>query len=227
MANASLTHYVFVDFENVPHVDVGPAVGHPVHVTLLIGKHQKNFGLEMIHAAKILGERLELVEVGASGHNALDLTLAYYLGRAVQISPKATFSIVSKDKDFDPLVVHMRAKGVTLSRHASFDELPFLPVAKRVAALKPAASVSKPLPAKPPAPPKPATAPKPKPAANKLEKFIEHLRNGPPANRMKLEHMIGSYFKPAPAGGIKGIIAELQKRNVIVIDLAGKVSCPG
>jgi hypothetical protein len=224
MVNKPITHYVFVDLENVPRVDVGPAAGHPVHVTLLIGKHQKSFGLELLRAAKLLGDRLELVEVGATGHNALDLTLAYYLGRAAEAAPKATFSIVSNDEDFDPLIAHLRAKGINVSRQGSFAGPPFLPVAKKITPAEPAAPVPALHQPKPPAAPKPRASPKPKLAADKLDKFIEHLRNSPPANRTKLEHMITAYFKPSlPAGGMKGVIAELQRRKVVEIDSSGTV----
>jgi hypothetical protein len=224
MSTNPFTHFVFVDLENVPGVDVSAGAGHPVHVTLLIGKHQKSFGLEMLHAAKSMGERLELIEVGASGHNALDITLAYYLGRAVEKAPKAEFAIVSKDKDFDPMIAHLQAKGISVARHTSFASLPFLTPAKKSSTKSHFATPPTVVSHKAPKLPAP---PKPKVAVDKLPKFIAHLRNSPPSNRTKLEHMIAAYFKPSlPAGGMKGVIAELQKRNAIAIDASGKVTCP-
>jgi hypothetical protein len=218
------THFVFVDLENVPGVDVSAGAGHPVHVTLLIGKQQKSFSLEMVRAAKSMGDRLDLVEVGASGHNALDITLAYYLGRAIGKAPAAAFAIVSKDKDFDPMIAHLQAKGIDLSRYTTFSSLPFLAPAKKSSTKPP---FSTPPPTVPPKIPKTPAAPKPKVAEDKLPKFIAHLRNGPPSNRTKLEHMIAAYFKPSlPVGGMKGVIAELQKRKAIAIDANGKVTCP-
>jgi len=74
---------VFVDFENVPEVDLGLVEGKPVHVTILIGKNQKKIDLPLVQQIRRLAAQVELVEVGASGRNALDLTLAYYLGQAV------------------------------------------------------------------------------------------------------------------------------------------------
>lgn len=218
------THFVFVDFENVPGIDVSAGAGHPVHVTLLIGKHQKSFGLEMLRAAQSMGDRLDLVEVGASGHNALDITLAYYLGRAVENAPDAEFAIVSKDKDFDPMLAHLRAKGISATRHTSFASLPFLAPAKKSSTRPPLAA---PPPSVSPKAPKLPAPPKPKVTVDKLPRFIAHLRNSPPSNRTKLEHMIAAYFKPSlPAGGMKGVIAELQKRNAIAIDPTGKITCP-
>src|SRR5580698_9329683 len=102
MPNQAVLHFVFVDFENVPEVDLGLVAGKPAHVMLLLGKHQKKLDIGLVQQIRRLAEQIELVEVGASGHNALDLTLAYYLGRAVQRDPEAQFYVVSKDSDFDP-----------------------------------------------------------------------------------------------------------------------------
>jgi len=61
--------------------------GKSVHVTLLIGKKQTKLDLALVQQMRRVPDQVELVEVGASGHNALDLTLAYYLGRAAERSP--------------------------------------------------------------------------------------------------------------------------------------------
>ena len=106
----TLTHYVFVDFENVPEVNLGLIEGKPVQVTLLIGKNQKKLDLALVQQIRRLASQVELIEVGASGHNALDLPLAYYLGQAVQRCPDAHFHIVSKDKDLRQILtpcIHM------------------------------------------------------------------------------------------------------------------------
>jgi len=201
---ASITHFVFVDFENVPTVDLALITRQPVRVTLMLGKNQKKLAVALVREIQRLGDRLQLIEVGASGHNALDLTLAHYLGRTAQQFPEGQYFIVSKDKDFDPLVAHLKADGIRTSRHDAFTSLPFLPQTKAVT------------------PPKKAAAPKP--VDGKFAKFVLHLRNSPPSNKTKLERMIEAYFKPSlPAGGKKGIIADLLKDQVIEIDAAQKV----
>ena len=127
------THHVFVDFENVPGIDLGHIDGHPVRVTLLIGKNQKKLPLQLVQQIHKLADRVELVDVGASGRNALDLTLACYLGRAVQTEPKTNYAIVSRDKDFDPMIGHLKAHGISVSRHESVAALPFIKKAGRKA----------------------------------------------------------------------------------------------
>ncbi len=202
----AFTHFVFVDFENVPRIDLALVKGKPVHVTLLIGKKQTWLDLSLVQQIHRMAEQVELVEVGASGRNALDLTLAVYLGQAVQRKSDAQFTIVSKDKDFEAMISHLAGKGIKVVRSDSF-----------TGAFPPAAKI--PLVAtKPGSPAKKATT-------DRLEKFIAHLRNSPPANRTKLEHMITAFFKPSlPVGGMKGVINELKNRKVLSIDSSGKVT---
>lgn len=120
-------HLVFVDFENVPALDLSAIEGKSARVTLLIGKNQKKLDLDLVRQIHRLAPQVDLVEVGASGHNALDLTLAFYLGQTAAQHPAAQFHIVSKDKDFDPLIGHLKAAKIKITRHESFAALPFLP----------------------------------------------------------------------------------------------------
>jgi len=222
----AMTYFVFVDFENVQKVDLALIEGKPVHVTLLIGKKQTWLDLTLVQQVRRLPAQVELLEVGASGHNALDLTLAYYLGRAVEQIPEATFAIVSKDKDFEPMIGHLTARGIQIVRKDSFAALPFLQPPKPAPATKarPPLKVvtGKPAPEPKPAPVKPAKGR----IEDKLARLIKHLRNGPPTDRTKLEHTIAdSYRKTPPPGGVPGVIALLVKQKVIAIDHAtGKVA---
>lgn len=213
------THVIFVDFENVPKVDLAVIEGQAIHVTLLIGQGQTWLDLSLVRQIHRMSGQVELVEVGASGRNALDLTLATYLGRAIERYPGASFAIVSKDKDFDAMIAHWKAKGVGIVREASLAALPFLEPPK-----PPAVGKSKPpfkVPVAKPTPAKPQPAPKP----DKFAKFVTHVRNSPPSSRTKLEHMIAAFFQPTlPAGGMKGLIKRLQQEKVVAIGADGKVT---
>jgi hypothetical protein len=202
------THFVFVDFENVPKVDLGLAEGRPVHVTLLIGKKQTKLDLSLVQQIRCVADQVELVEVGATGHNALDLTLAYYLGRAVQRDPRAQFSIVSKDKDFEPMIGHLSGLGVRVARSDTFAAV-FQPPAK-----KPGVTAK--------------TVPAPKKAPkDRLTQLIEQLKNNPthrPKKQARLLHHIGTFFgnKLDEAGQAK-VLGELIQRRIVVIEDKDKV----
>ena len=192
MSTYSITHFVFVDFENVPTVDLGLVEGKPVHVTLLIGKKQTWLDLPLVRQIHRLAAQVDLVEVGASGRNALDLTLAYYLGRAIQRSPGAQFCIVSKDKDFEPMIGHLCGKGIIASRLDSFAALPFLPKPRKPSPVKVAAPI------KASAPAKAAAVAKALPQDERLEKLITRLKNNTaprPKKRSSLLARIGTDFR--------------------------------
>jgi hypothetical protein len=65
----------------------------------------------------------ELVRLQSGGHNAVDIVLAYQMGRAAAVYPRARFHIISKDTGFDALLQYMRSKGICASRHANYAAL--------------------------------------------------------------------------------------------------------
>src|SRR5687767_7742057 len=75
-------HHIFVDFENVSFVDLDAIAALPVFVTLLIGKNQTKIDAVLVQQIHAHANKVRLITLGASGRNALDLTLSYYLGRA-------------------------------------------------------------------------------------------------------------------------------------------------
>lgn len=210
-------HHVFVDFENVPAVDLTPISDLPVMVTVLIGGTQNkldtNLALQIhAHAAKIRPVRL-----AASGRNALDLTLAYYLGRAVPDQAAIEFHIVSKDKDFDPLIAHLRSQGVNISRSDSFASLPFLASSKPEAPTKERRAAQK----------KPATTIKPA-ADDRTDKVSTRLSNPLNANRPSTEAKLRAYLrstlgKESSELKVEAVLGELIQKRVLSVDARGRV----
>ena len=210
MEATALTHLVFVDFENVPNIDLALVTGRPVKVTLLIGKNQKKIDLSLVQQIHQQANRVVLIEVGASGRNALDLTLACYLGQAVQQNPSIGFCIVSKDKDFDPLVAHLTAQGVVVSRHESFAALPFLSPPTKSAAGRASA---------------PASGPAP---ADRLQKLILSFRKNAaprPKKKARLLALINNaHGGKLDAAGQEQILDRLKELQIVALDAAGKVT---
>ena len=210
MNTTALTHLVFVDFENVPNIDLALVTGRPVKVTLLIGKNQKKIDLSLVQQIHQQADRVALIEVGASGRNALDLTLACYLGQAVQQNPAIGFCIVSKDKDFDPLVAHLLAQGVVVSRHESFAALPFLSPPAISAAARPSAPASGPA------------------QADRLQKLIlSFQKNAAPRPKKKarlLALINNAHGGKLDAAGQEQVLDRLKDLQIVAIDAAGKVT---
>lgn len=209
--------FVFVDFENVPTVDLGLVAGKPVHVTLLIGKKQTWLELSLVQQMRRVHDQVDLVEVGASGRNALDLTLACYLGQAIHRSPGAEYFIVSKDKDFDAMIGHLQNKGTRVTRHDSFATLPFLALPKNVNQAKKAAAPK----------PKAPAAPKVRALVEKYPKLLEQIKSGKhrPGTRAKLMHHIHTlYGQKSTPEQLTAVIVRLIGDKAVTIDDKDKVT---
>lgn len=212
MSPVAFTHFVFVDFENVSDIDLGLVEGKPVHVTLLIGKNQKKLDLALVRQIHRLAAQVELVEVGASGHNALDLTLAFYLGQSVQQWSSVDFHIVSKDQDFEPMIGHLAARGVKVARSDAFHLLPFLPRAKPAAHGKSAA----------------VKAGAPEDRFARLVASFKKNQASRPKKRDGLRHRISAaYGNRLSDAELTEIVASLEKGGIISIDAKDRVSYTG
>jgi DNA-binding protein len=73
-----------------------------------------------------LGQSASYVKITGTGKNALDFHIACHLGELVAKAPKSTIYVISKDKGFDPLIQHLKARGVTVSRRVDVAEIPEL-----------------------------------------------------------------------------------------------------
>jgi hypothetical protein len=220
-------HFIFVDFENVQDVDLALARDKAVHVTLLIGAKQTKVPTRLAMQFREFAAQVHPVEVGGSGRNALDLTLALYLGREIERHPTGQFTIVSRDKDFDPMIAHLHGTGTSVARVATFAAAPaFAPATKavrprlaRAAAPKPAARSAAPtLPAQPEAKPAPSS---PDPALERRrQSAIEHLskpdnRNRPRTRRSLLAHLTTTLH--GSKQDVANLLNHLQQTQVLSI----------
>ena len=124
----TLTH-ILVDFENVqPQVDdLGLLRGDDFRVRIFHGVHQNKFDVRMYKALQPLGDKVELVQSDRQGPDVLDFHISFYLGRLLQehLNPKtsaaqaARFFVISKDRGFDSLIVHIRSLGFEAHRVAT------------------------------------------------------------------------------------------------------------
>src|SRR5882724_12184308 len=105
-------NHVFVDFENVHKVDLAVIGSKAVSFTLLVGARQTKLDASLVEKLFEHAVSVQLVRLASAGKNALDFTLAYYVGRAVAADPTGFFHIVSKDAGYDPLIEHLRSKRI-------------------------------------------------------------------------------------------------------------------
>jgi hypothetical protein len=128
------TNFVLVDFENVQPKNMGLLKGGPFKIKVFLGASQAKISLEMAQALQTFGEDAEYIQVVGSGKDALDFHIAYYMGKLAAENPGASFSIISKDTGFDPLIKHLKARQIDCKRSASVADIPQLKAAAPVVA---------------------------------------------------------------------------------------------
>ena len=140
------TNYVLVDFENVQPDSLAALATGQFRVKVFVGAAQAKgrISFELSHSMQMLGANAEYVKIARTGKNAVDMHIAYYVGRLLEKEPGAVIHIISKDSDFDPLIEYLRAKGSTCKRVKTIAEVP------KHAAPRPAAPVAKATPGTPP-----------------------------------------------------------------------------
>lgn len=164
-----------------------------------MGAKQSKLSVALVEQLVEHAAAVQLVRVPAPGRNALDFVLAYYLGRAAQADPAARFHIVSRDKGFDPLVEHLKDRGLQVTRH---DEFPTFGGRKKA---------------------KPAAAAKPESArvAEALPAVLEQLRKLPhnrPRTRRRLLGVVMNTARALTEAEAEKVIEQLQADGHLSID---------
>lgn len=218
-------HFILVDFQNVTKLDLDRLAVKDVVLLLFLGENQKKLTTSLEKQVIQHPAEVRLIKVRESTPNALDRTLAEYLGGLGARHPGAQFHILSKDKDFELVVSCLRGTELKVERYDAFEELPIVTPKKSGLSRAPFATVKSaeaPISTLPPKPAAPST-----PVDEKLEKLIKHLLTIRPPTRDRLKNAIKDHFKPSlPKGGVKGVITELLKRKVLVIDAKNQVDYP-
>lgn len=134
------TNYVLIDYENVAVKSLALLKGHNFRVYVFLGPKNTKINADLAMAMQELGNKAEYIKLDASGHNALDFHITYYLGKLAATDAIGKFCIISKDTGFDSLIKHIKEKNIDCSRAVSIEAMLGIkekPVAK-VSATKPA-----------------------------------------------------------------------------------------
>src|SRR5262245_53753086 len=115
--------YVLIDYENVQPKDLALLDGQPLRVIVFLGANQKSVSTDLAMALQARGVNGQFVRINANGRNALDLHIAFYLGELATEDSSASFRVISKDGDYDPLLHHLRSRGIDAQRSATLASL--------------------------------------------------------------------------------------------------------
>ncbi|MDR2788506.1 MAG: hypothetical protein LBD06_09155 [Candidatus Accumulibacter sp.] len=120
------THYVLIDFENVQPASLEPLRRDHCRLLIFVGANQTRISVDVAASVQQLGSHAEYVKISGNGPNALDFHIAYYIGKLASEEPTAFFHIVSRDTGFDPLISHLKGKGVSSDRVKSITDIPMI-----------------------------------------------------------------------------------------------------
>jgi hypothetical protein len=110
------TNFVLIDYENVQPKELALLRGGHFKVKLFLGASQAKIPVALAAALHALGTNAEYVLLESRGPNALDFHIAYYIGVLSVQDPAARFHIISRDTGFDPLIRHLKLRGVIAQR---------------------------------------------------------------------------------------------------------------
>jgi hypothetical protein len=122
---ATRTNHILIDYENVQPTDLALLRNAPVKVKVFLGANQSKIPVALATALQGFGANAEYVLLESSGSNALDFHIAYYIGLLSAQDTSAFFHVISKDSGFDPLIKHLKTKGVFAQRSASISQIAF------------------------------------------------------------------------------------------------------
>ena len=117
-------NYVFIDYENVQVTSLRLLQPDHFKLRVFLGPNNTKLPTELVTAIHQLHDRAEYIQMDTPGANALDFHITYYLGVLSAEDPAGYYHIISKDKGFDPLIKHLKSRGVTVVRSESIEQMP-------------------------------------------------------------------------------------------------------
>ncbi|MFO1439641.1 MAG: PIN domain-containing protein [Verrucomicrobiaceae bacterium] len=199
-------NYVLIDDENVPKLDLSAIEGKTVHVILLLGPKKATLPMEQLLAMTKQVASTQLIWLENGGDNALDFALVYYLGRAVQMHPGASFHIVSRDKDYNSLIKHLKNQDIHIQRHPDATTLTFGPPRN---------------PVEMPVPP----APQNLKSAEDMLSYLRRQTENTPKTHKKLSNYIKAHLgEDMTDAHVENVILKLEKDGHVSFDEQGRAT---
>jgi hypothetical protein len=120
------TNYVLIDYESVQPTSVAVLEQECFKVFIFFGEKQAKVSFDIAASLQRLGAKATYIKMSGSGPNALDFHIAFYIGQLAVAEPDAYFHIISKDTGFDPLIAHLKEKGIFSARSKDVADIPIV-----------------------------------------------------------------------------------------------------
>ncbi len=120
------TNYVLIDYENVQPDFAEFLAPEHFKVIVFVGANQGRVNFDLVSALQAKGTGSRYIKISGNGRNALDFHIAYYIGQLAAAEPEAYFHVIAEDRGMDPLIQHLQAQGLKVSRSAAIQDIPIV-----------------------------------------------------------------------------------------------------
>jgi hypothetical protein len=108
-------NYLLIDLENVNTKFIS-GLSENQEILIFTGSKQNKISRDLVISTQPYGQRVKWIAIEGNGLNAVDFHIAFYIGVYSEKDKNASFTILSKDTGFDPLVKHIVSKGIKCKR---------------------------------------------------------------------------------------------------------------
>lgn len=126
--------YALIDLENTQPASLQKLKQDGYRLKVFVGPTQSKISFDLAAEIQSFGQNAEYIRVQNVGKNALDFHIAFYVGTLCAAEPASQFLIISKDTGYDPLLCHLRSKGIHATRSGAAATRPLPPPATKAAA---------------------------------------------------------------------------------------------
>jgi hypothetical protein len=106
---------IFVDFENIQKLGAS-LIDSKTKIIVMVGLNQDNQAFEFAKNLFNKISSIELIKVNGQGPNALDIFIAFYIGRYFDSIKESEIIICSNDSDYDQLIKHLDGHGISIKK---------------------------------------------------------------------------------------------------------------
>jgi hypothetical protein len=106
---------IFIDFENLQKVNMD-IIDPKTKLIVMVGLDQDIKAFEFAKNLFLDISSTELIKVNGRGPNALDIFIAFYIGKYFDSIKESEIIICSNDTGYDQLVKHLNGYGISIKR---------------------------------------------------------------------------------------------------------------
>lgn len=117
-------NHVLIDYENVQPAVADALAPEIFRVWVFLGAQQAKVKVDLLDLVQRKGTGASIVRITSTGRNALDFHMSYYLGQLATQEPDDFFHVVAKDTGMDPLIEHLKGRGLAVARWADVFDIP-------------------------------------------------------------------------------------------------------